>query len=143
MKNILGGEVSYVRLPPEDNYEGFVTDMFAPEYFTVVTLRVKKYLLDEMRENFGDYASILHDEDADYVRIRVRVGSMVTVWSLFRLQKNELSIWKKSVKCSELILNLLSNSFVTALSATHKQLLCNPIINDLTVSCHCSRINRF
>ena len=48
--------------------------MFAPEYFTVVTLRVKKYLLDEMRENFGDYASILHDEDADYVRIRVRVG---------------------------------------------------------------------
>ena len=74
MKNILGGEVSYVRLPPEDNYEGFVTDMFAPEYFTVVTLRVKKYLLDEMRENFGDYASILHDEDADYVRIRVRVG---------------------------------------------------------------------
>ena len=42
MKNILGGEVSYVRLPPEDNYEGFVTDMFAPEYFTVVTLRVKK-----------------------------------------------------------------------------------------------------
>ena len=74
MKNILGGEVSYVRLPPEDNYEGFVTDMFAPEYFTVVTLRVKKYLLDETRENFGDYASILHDEDADYVRIRVRVG---------------------------------------------------------------------
>ena len=74
MKNILGGEVSHVRLPPEDNYEGFVTDMFAPEYFTVITLRVKKYLLDEMRENFGDYASILHDEDADYVRIRVRVG---------------------------------------------------------------------
>ena len=74
MKNILGGEVSYVRLPPEDNYEGFVTDMFAPEYFTVVTLRVKKYLLDEMRENFGDYASIFHDEDSDYVRIRVRVG---------------------------------------------------------------------
>lgn len=74
MKNILGGEESYVRLPPEDNYEGFVTDMFAPEYFTVVTLRVKKYLLDEMRENLGDYASILHDEDADYVRIRVRVG---------------------------------------------------------------------
>ena len=31
MKNILGGEESYVRLPPEDNYEGFVTDMFAPE----------------------------------------------------------------------------------------------------------------
>ena len=41
MRNILGGEVSNVRLPPEENYEGFVTDMFAPEYFTVVTLRVK------------------------------------------------------------------------------------------------------
>ena len=118
MKNILGGEVSYVRLPPEDNYEGFVTDMFAPEYFTVVTLRVKKYLLDEMRENFEDYASILHDEDADYVRIRVRVGI-----------NRKFYLWLMQ--------------YVTALSATHKQLLCNPIINDLTVSCHCSRINRF
>ena len=48
--------------------------MFAPEYFTAVTLRVKKYLLDEMRESFGEYASILHDEDVNYVRIRVRVG---------------------------------------------------------------------
>lgn len=74
MKNISGLEVSKTSLPPEEKYEGFVTDMFAPEYFNVVTLRVKKYLLDEMRESFGDYASILHDNNSNYVRFRVRVG---------------------------------------------------------------------
>ena len=31
-------------------------------------------MIDEMRESFGEYASILHDEDVNYVRIRVRVG---------------------------------------------------------------------
>ena len=74
MKNILGGEVSSCQLPPDEKYDGFVTDMFAPEYFTSVTLRVKKYLLDEMRENFGDFATIISDTDNNYVRIHVRVG---------------------------------------------------------------------
>ena len=35
------------------------------------------------------------------------------------------------------------NQIYDILVAADKQLLCNPIINDLTVSCHCSRINRF
>ena len=48
--------------------------MFEPERFTSVTLRVKKYLLDEMREAFGGDASILSDQDNNYVRIRVKVG---------------------------------------------------------------------
>lgn len=74
MKNIVGGNTAQLRLPPEEKYEGFVTDMFAPEYFTSVTLRVRKYLLDEMRENFGYYASIMSDEDSDFVRFHVRVG---------------------------------------------------------------------
>ena len=74
MRNIQGGEVSKVKLPPEEKYEGFVTDMFAPERFTSVTLRVKKYLLDEMREAFGDNASIVSDHDNNFVRIHVNVG---------------------------------------------------------------------
>ena len=74
MKNIVGGNTTQLRLPPDEKYEGFVTDMFAPEYFTSVTLRVRKYLLDEMRENFGYFASIMSDEDSDFVRFHVRVG---------------------------------------------------------------------
>ncbi|HPY84941.1 MAG TPA: WYL domain-containing protein [Ruminococcus flavefaciens] len=74
MKNISGGDISQFHLPPEEKYEGFVTDMFAPKYFTSVTLRVRKYLLDEMRENFGDFASIIPDNDSDFVRFHVRVG---------------------------------------------------------------------
>lgn len=74
MKNIVGGGLAQFHLPPDEKYEGFVTDMFAPEYFTSVTLRVRKYLLDEMRENFGYFASIMSDEDSDFVRFHVRVG---------------------------------------------------------------------
>ncbi len=74
MKNIIGGDISQFHLPPEEKYEGFVTDMFAPKYFTGVTLRVRKYLLDEMRENFGEFASIIPDNDSDFVRFHVRVG---------------------------------------------------------------------
>ena len=48
--------------------------MFAPERFTSVTLRVKKYLLDEMREYFGEYASIRSDKDNNYVLVNVQVG---------------------------------------------------------------------
>ena len=73
MKNIIGGDTSQFHLPPEEKYEGFVTDMFAPKYFTGVTLRVRKYLLDEMRENFGEFASIIPDNDSDFVRFHVRV----------------------------------------------------------------------
>ena len=74
MKNIIGGDTSQFHLPPEEKYEGFVTDMFAPKYFTSITLRVRKYLLDEMRENFGEFASIIPDNDSDFVRFHVRVG---------------------------------------------------------------------
>ena len=74
MKNIIGGDTSQFHLPPEEKSEGFVTDMFAPKYFTSITLRVRKYLLDEMRENFGEFASIIPDNDSDFVRFHVRVG---------------------------------------------------------------------
>ena len=47
IRRIEGGEVSRTRLPKEEKREGFVTDMFEPEYFEYVKLRVKRYLLDD------------------------------------------------------------------------------------------------
>lgn len=74
MKNIQGGEVSDVRLPKEEKAEAFVTDMFSPDYYEYVTLRVKRYLLDEMIEHFGDLASVRPDETEEQVKIIVKVG---------------------------------------------------------------------
>ena len=75
MRNIVGGDVSHTRLPKEKKPEGFVTDMFEPEYFEYVTLRVKRYLLDDMLEHFGDYASIFpYSETDESVTITVHVG---------------------------------------------------------------------
>ena len=75
MRSIVGGDVSHTRLPKEKKPEGFVTDMFEPEYFEYVTLRVKRYLLDDMLEHFGDYASISpYSETDESVTITVHVG---------------------------------------------------------------------
>ena len=71
----MGGDVSHTRLPKEKKPEGFVTDMFEPEYFEYVRLRVKRYLLDDMLEHFGDYASISpYSETDESVTITVHVG---------------------------------------------------------------------
>ena len=75
MRSIVGGDVSHTRLPKEKKPEGFVTDMFEPEYFEYVKLRVKRYLLDDMLEHFGDYASISpYSETDESVTITVHVG---------------------------------------------------------------------
>lgn len=75
MRSIVGGDVSHTRLPKEKRPEGFVTDMFEPEYFEYVTLKVKRYLLDDMLEHFGDYASISpYSETDESVTITVHVG---------------------------------------------------------------------
>lgn len=75
MRKIEGGEVSHIRLPKEQKAVGFVTDMFEPEYFEYVKLKVKRYLLDDMLEHFGDYASISpYSEKDESVIITVHVG---------------------------------------------------------------------
>ena len=75
MRSIVGGDVSHTRLPKEKKPEGFVTDMFDPEYFEYVTLKVKRYLLDDMLEHFGDYASISpYSKTDESVTITVHVG---------------------------------------------------------------------
>ena len=75
MKDIEGGEVSKSHLPKEDKHEGFVTDVFEPEYYENVTLRIKRVLLDDMMEHFGEYASVSrYSDDGNSVNISVRVG---------------------------------------------------------------------
>ena len=75
MKDIERGKVSRHRIPKETKQEGFVTDMFEPEYYETVTLKIRKYLLDDMMEHFGEYASIIrHTDDGESVNISVRVG---------------------------------------------------------------------
>ena len=75
MKNIESGEVSRCLLPKEEKCDGFVIDMFEPEYYENVTLRIKRVLLDDMMEHFGEYASVFrYSDDGNSVNISVRVG---------------------------------------------------------------------
>lgn len=75
MKDIIGGEVSKVKIPEVPRYDGFVADIFPPERFETVTFRVKRYLLDEMLEQLGEQASSRDDfEDTAYAVVRARCG---------------------------------------------------------------------
>ncbi len=73
MKNIRAGAVSRIRreLPKPD---GVVLDMFQPDYFTHVKLRVRRVLLDDMLEQFGRYASVEGGTREDWVTMTVKVG---------------------------------------------------------------------
>ncbi len=75
MKDIVAGKKSRKKDPDDNKYNGFVADMFAPDRFEYVTMRVKRYLLDEMLEQLGEYGSFSDDTDnADSVLVRARVG---------------------------------------------------------------------
>ena len=75
MNNIRGGQVTRVKPPDDKKYDGFVADMFPAERFDTVTFRVKRYLLDEMLEQFGEIASVRDDfDDPGNVIIRVKCG---------------------------------------------------------------------
>ena len=75
MKSITGGEVSKAKVPKLTKPEGFVADMFPPERFETVSLRVKRYLLDEMLEQLGDLAAVRDDfDDPDCAVVRARFG---------------------------------------------------------------------
>lgn len=56
-------------------YDAAVTDIFEPEECRTVHLRVNRVLLDDMLEQFGQYATVLGDDQAGKtVELRVRVG---------------------------------------------------------------------
>ncbi|MBR5091449.1 MAG: WYL domain-containing protein [Ruminiclostridium sp.] len=75
MKDIAGGGKSRKKIPDDKKYNGFVVDMFAPEHFEFVTMRVKRYLLDEMLEQLGEFGSFRDDTDnPDSVLVKAYVG---------------------------------------------------------------------
>ena len=73
MRNISAGEKS-TRKQQLPKAEGAVLDMFQPECYERITLRVKRFLLDDMMEQFGQYADVRKDDEPEWVQIRVRVG---------------------------------------------------------------------
>ena len=74
MRKITAGEVCRVK-PKLKEPEGALLDIFDQEDFRTVTLRVRRYLLDEMLETFGRFASSQDDPDhPECVIVRARVG---------------------------------------------------------------------
>jgi len=74
MRRISAGDKTKIRaeLP---KYDGVVVDMFEPERFELVTLRVKRFLLDDMLEQFGSYGSPRDDmQSPDSVILNVKMG---------------------------------------------------------------------
>ena len=74
MKNIKSGEKTNKKaaLPKP---EGVVLDIFDPEKYIYVMLRVKRALLDDMLEQFGSYANVKDDPDhPNQVQVNVKVG---------------------------------------------------------------------
>lgn len=74
MRRISAGDKTKVKaeLP---KYDGVVVDMFEPESFELVTLRVKRFLLDDMLEQFGIYGFPRDDvEHSDSVVLNVKIG---------------------------------------------------------------------
>ncbi|MBR0484240.1 MAG: WYL domain-containing protein [Oscillospiraceae bacterium] len=73
MKRITAGEQTAVKafLSRPD---GVVLDIFEPEEFTFITLKIKRFLLDDMLEQFGRYASVLDSDSPETVLIRAKIG---------------------------------------------------------------------
>lgn len=74
MRRIEAGDCCKVR-PKLPEPEGALLDIFDQEDFRTVILRVRRFLLDEMLETFGRFASSQDDPDRpDCVIVRARVG---------------------------------------------------------------------
>ena len=74
MKNITAGEKAEVCLELPKR-EGAVVDIFEPERYENIRLRVSRELLDDMLEQLGNYASIRDDlSHPDYVIVRAKIG---------------------------------------------------------------------
>ena len=72
MRNITEGVkgTQSTSLPKPD---GVVLDMFEPDYFAHIRLQVKRFLLDEMLERFGNAATV-REISGEWIEINVRVG---------------------------------------------------------------------
>ena len=63
-------------MPKLSKAEGFSADIFVPEVYEDVQLRVKRVLLDDMIEQLGNYAHVREDETdpENYILVRARMG---------------------------------------------------------------------
>jgi predicted DNA-binding transcriptional regulator YafY len=73
MKHITAGE-PFKKRPVLPKPEGAILDVFEPESYAAVTLRVKRVLLDDMLEQFGSFATVLREDPDGFVQLRARVG---------------------------------------------------------------------
>ena len=75
MRKILPGE-KIAHLPKLPKPEGFSADIFVPEVYEDVQLRVRRVLLDDMIEQLGNYAHVRLDEkDPEHcILVRARMG---------------------------------------------------------------------
>ena len=74
MRNIVAGE-KFRQLPEIPKPDGAVLDIFEPKYYELVTLRVKRFLPDDMLEQLGAYASAQDAPDnRSIVLVRARIG---------------------------------------------------------------------
>ena len=54
--------------------------MFEPKYFEYVKLRVKRFLLDDMLEKFGEYASVQDDQENVIIRVKIGISDSFCRW---------------------------------------------------------------
>lgn len=74
MRSITAGD-KFRRKAALPEPEGVVLDIFEPERFAYVTLRVKRILLDDMLEQFGKYAFVREDKTSPaWVEVQVKIG---------------------------------------------------------------------
>jgi len=75
MKDITAGERVDI-MPKLSKAEGFSADIFVPEVYEDVQLRVKRVLLDDMIEQLGNYAHVREDETdpENYILVRAKMG---------------------------------------------------------------------
>lgn len=79
MKNIAAGD-KVRQIPKLPKYDGVVLDMFEPKYFEYVKLRVKRFLLDDMLEKFGEYASVQDDQENVIIRVKIGISDSFCRW---------------------------------------------------------------
>ncbi len=84
MRDIVGGE-TFDEIPQFSEPEGAVVDIFEPDCYEVVRLRVDRVLLDDMLEQLGQYAAVMpcpQNDNSVIVRARMGIGFGFYRWIL-------------------------------------------------------------
>ncbi|MBQ8515798.1 MAG: WYL domain-containing protein [Ruminococcus sp.] len=101
MKNITAGDKVKKR-PELPKPDGIVLDMFEPDYFESVELRVRRFLLDDMLEQLGDAARVKKESgNTGYVSVRATIGISPGFFSwVLRYGSDVEIVSPKNVRCA-------------------------------------------